>query len=103
MPMQQAPSVELAEMLKKVLALLDAQDLAAADDQMGAAAQLCHRLQAAGLGIPQDEVPALRALADKCGVALANASQLLNDASLRDENHRRGIRSYHATLLQDLR
>jgi len=103
MPMQQAPSVELAEMLKKVLAALDGQDLATADEQMAAAAQLCHRLQAAGLGIPQDEVPALRALADKCGAALATASQLLNDASLRDENHRRGIRSYHATLLQDLR
>lgn len=103
MPMQQAPSVELAEMLKKVLASLDVQDLAAADEQMAAASQLCHRLQAAGLGIPQDEVPTLRALADRCGVALANANQVLNDASLRDENLRRGIRSYHATLLQDLR
>lgn len=103
MPMQQAPSLELAEMLKKVLASLEAEDLAAADEQMAAAAQLCHRLQAAGLGIPHDEVPALRALADRCGQALANANQRLNDASMRDENHRRGIRSYHATLLQDLR
>ena len=103
MPMQQAPSVELAEMLKKVLASLDAEALAAAAEQMAAAAQLCHRLQAAGLGIPQDEVPALRSLAEKCGQALGNANQRLNDASMRDENHRRGIRSYHATLLQDLR
>lgn len=103
MPMQQAPLVQLAETLNKALAALDAHDLATADEHMAAAAQLCHRLQAAGLGIPQDEVPALRALADRCGQALANANQRLNDASLRDEKHRRGIRSYHATLLQDLR
>jgi len=103
MPMQQAPSVELAEMLKKVLAELDNQNLAAADEQMAAAAQLCHRLQVAGLGIPAEEVPALRTLADRCGRALEGANQRLNDASLRDENLRRGIRSYHATLLQDLR
>src|SRR3569833_2171701 len=103
MPMQQAPSVELAEMLKKVLASLGAEDLAAADEQMAAAAQLCHRLQAAGLGIPQDEVPALRSLAEKCGQALGNANQRLDDASMRDESHRRGMRSYHDALLQDLR
>lgn len=103
MPMQQAPSVELAEMLKKVLAALEAQDLPAADEQMAAAAQLCHRLQVAGLGIPEDEVAALRALADRCGRALTGANQRLNESSLRDDNLRRGIRSYHATLLQDLR
>jgi hypothetical protein len=103
MPMQQAPSLELAEMLKKALAALASEDLAAADEQMAAAAQLCHRLQAAGLGIPHGEVSALRDLAEKCGLALADANQRVNDASIRDENLRRGIRSYHATLLQDLR
>jgi len=103
MPLQQTPSLELAEMLKKALAALAQQDLAVADEQMAAAAQLCRRLQVAGLGIPEDEVPALRALAEKCGLALTDASQRLNDASMRDDNLRRGIRSYHATLLQDLR
>jgi len=103
MPMQQAPSLELAEMLKKALAALASEDLSVADEQMAAAAQLCHRLQVAGLGIPEDEVPVLRGLAEKCGLALANANQRLNDASMRDDNLRRGIRSYHATLLQDLR
>lgn len=103
MPTQQTPSLELAEMLKKALAALAGEDLPAADEQMAAAAQLCHRLQVAGLGIPQDEVPTLRTLAEKCGLALAEANRRLNDASMRDENLRRGIRSYHATLLQDLR
>ncbi len=102
MAMPQPPSVELAEMLKRAYAALQANDLATADEHMGAAGQLCHRLQAAGLGIPEDELPALRTLAEKCGASLGDAGRRLNSTSLREENHRRGIRSYHATLLQDL-
>jgi len=101
--MPQAPSVELAEMLKKACAALQDDDLAAANEHMAAAAELCKRLQVAGLGIPEDEIQALRTLAEQCGRSLADANRHLNDNSMRDENHRRGIRSYHATLLQGLR
>lgn len=93
-----APSQELAEGLRRVEAALAANDLETADTHMTAAADLCRRLQAAGLGVPEEELGALRALAERCGVSLARVGGDLNAESLRDGNHRRGITSYHATL-----
>lgn len=93
-----APSQELAERLRRVEEALAAKDLEAANAHMTAAADLCRRLQAAGLGVPEAELGALRALADRCGASLSRAGEALNAESLRDGNHRRGITSYHATL-----
>jgi hypothetical protein len=92
------PSQELAERLRRVEEALSANDLDTADAHMSAAADLCRRLQAAGLGVPQAELGALRALADRCGVSLSRVGDALNAESLRDGNHRRGMSSYHATL-----
>ena len=94
----QAPSVELGERLRRAEAALASNDLEAADAQMAAAADLCRRLQAAGLGVPAAELGALRDLADRCGASLTRIGDALNAESMRDENHRRGINSYHATL-----
>ena len=93
-----APSEELAERLRLVEAALAANDVETADTHMTAAADLCRRLQAAGLGVPEAELGGLRALAERCGVSLLRVGEALNAESLRDGNHRRGITSYHATL-----
>lgn len=100
--MPHPPSVELAEALKRADAALQVGDLAAADGHMLAAADLCRRLQAAGLGVPESELGALRAVAERCGVSLARAGRTLNAACHRDDNHRRGIASYHAALLPEV-
>lgn len=92
------PSVELADRLRRAEEALGKNDLAAADAQMAAAAELCRRLQEAGLGVPAEEVAALKAVAERCGQALARVGKALNAESQRDENHRRGISSYLATL-----
>ena len=96
--MNAAPSIELAERLGRAEAALAQDDLDAADLHMASAADLCRRLQAAGLGIPTQELDALRDLAERCGVSLVRVGERLNAESQRDENHRRGIVSYHATL-----
>jgi hypothetical protein len=93
-----APSRELDERLRKAEAALAAGDLETADTHMAAAADLCRRLQEAGLGVPEAELAALRTLAERCGVSLSRVGEALNAESLRDGNHRRGITSYHATL-----
>ena len=94
----QAPSVELAERLRRTEAALAQGDLKGAEAEMAAAAELCRRLQAAGLGVPPEEAGALRDLNERCGAALKRVGNALNAESLRDENLRRGISSYHATL-----
>ena len=96
--MNPAPSAELADRLGRAEVALNAGDLETADTHLASAADLCRRLQAAGLGIPPQELDALRALAERCGTSLVSAGQRLNAASQRDENHRRGIVSYHNTL-----
>lgn len=93
-----APSEELAERLRLVEAALAANDVETADTHMTAAADLCRRLQAAGLGVPEAELGGLRALAERCGASLSRVADALNAESLRDGTHRRGITSYHATL-----
>lgn len=93
-----APSQELADRLRRVEEALGANDLETADIHMAGAAELCRRLQAAGLGVPEAELGALQALAERCGVSLSRAGEALNADSLRDGNHRRGIISYNATL-----
>ncbi|HEX2658799.1 MAG TPA: hypothetical protein VHU40_11025 [Polyangia bacterium] len=96
--MNPAPSDELADRLGRAEAALNADDLEAADAHLASAADLCRRLQAAGLGIPPQELATLRALAERCGTSLISVGERLNAASQRDENHRRGIVSYHNTL-----
>ncbi|HEY4184083.1 MAG TPA: hypothetical protein VGP07_03400 [Polyangia bacterium] len=100
--MPNAPTVELAENLGRAHAALQAGDLATADTQMLAAADLCRRLQAAGLGVPDGELTALRELSESCGNSLARLAERLNASAIRNENHRRGITSYHATLLREV-
>jgi hypothetical protein len=95
-----APSQELAERLRQVEEALGANDVETADIHMAAAADLCRRLEAAGLGVPEAELGVLRALAERCGVSLSRVGEALNAESLRDGNHRRGITSYHATLIR---
>ena len=94
----QTPSVELADRLHRAQEALAQNDLSAADGHMAAAAELCRRMQEAGLGVPADEIEGLRDVARRCGEALARAGQSLNAESLRDDNHRRGINAYLATL-----
>jgi len=93
-----APSAELADRLERAQAAMEQDDLETADAHLAAAADLCRRLQAAGLGIPPEELGALRELAERCGTSLVSVGDRLNAESQRDENHRRGIESYHATL-----
>lgn len=90
-----APSMELATMLGRADAALARGDREAASVDMAAAADLCRRLQMAGLGIPATELQGLRDLADRCGVALGRLGQELNAESFRDDNHRRGISTYN--------
>lgn len=96
--MNPAPSTELADRLARAEAALQQDDLETADGHLAAAADLCRRLQAAGLGIPLQELGELRTLAERLGISLASVGERLNAESQRDENHRRGIVSYHATL-----
>ncbi len=100
--MPHPPSVELAQAMQRTLDALLAGDLQGADTHMQAAADLCRRLQAAGLGVPEAELGVLRTLADRCGESLARAGRALNASCHRDENHRRGIVSYHAALLREV-
>jgi uncharacterized membrane protein YccC len=93
-----APSAELADRLGRAQAALEQDDLETADAHLASAADLCRRLQAAGLGIPPEELATLRDLAERCGTSLVSVGERLNAESQRDENHRRGIESYHATL-----
>ena len=93
-----APWVELGERLRRAQEALAKNDLAAADGHMAAAADLCRRMQEAGLGVPAEEIEGLRDVARRCGEALVQAGQTLNADSLRDDNHRRGINAYLATL-----
>ena len=93
-----APWVELGERLRRAQESLAQNDLGAADAHMAAAADLCRRMQDAGLGVPAEELEALRDVARRCGEALARAGHSLNAESLRDDNHRRGINAYLATL-----
>lgn len=95
-----APSIELAERLRQAEEALAKNDLSAADAHMAAAAALCRRMQEAGLGVPAEEIEGLRDAASRCGEALARAGQSLNAESLRDDNHRRGISAYLATLIR---
>ena len=93
-----APSIELAERLQRAQEALVSGDLGTADAHMAAAADLCRRMQEAGLGVPAEEIEGLRDVARRCGEAIARAGQTLNAESLRDDNHRRGINAYLATL-----
>lgn len=92
------PTAELADRLRKADEALARNDLDVADAQMRAAAELCRRLQQAGLGVPEADLGTLRALAERCGAALDRIGRSLEADSLRDENHRRGIATYLAAL-----
>ncbi len=87
-------AAELLKTLAQADAALAVDDTAAAGVAMALAADLCRRVQAAGLGVPPHELGMLRALADRCGPALARLGQDLNAESFRDDNHRRGLRTY---------
>lgn len=93
-----APSSELVDTLARAEAALASGDMDAASGAMESAADLCRRLQTAGLGVPASELNVLRDLADRCGLALIRLGRDLQSDSLRGDNHRRGIASYQSTL-----
>jgi hypothetical protein len=89
-----SPAAELVALLAQADAALARDDHDGAAEAMTAAADLCRRLQAAGVGVPASELVALRELGDRCGLALERMARELNAASFRGENHRRGIITY---------
>lgn len=94
--MNAAPADELMAALSRCATALDGDDLDAASTEMDAAADLCRRLQAAGMSLPGPELTRLRELYERCGVALAETGQKLNAASFRDGQHRRGMEAYRS-------
>jgi len=89
-------ATELIATLTRAAAALDAGDGEAASAAMEAAADLCRRLQTAGMGAPASELAALRDLYDRCGAALMRLNEQLNAASFRGEQQRRGMEAYQA-------
>ena len=87
-------SLELARTLESANAALARGDTEAANIAMADAADLCRRMQAAGLGVLATDQGVLRDLADRCGVALTRLAHELNAESFRDDNQRRGLRTY---------
>jgi hypothetical protein len=92
-----APATELVDALTRAAAALDAGDPEAAGVDMAAAADLCRRLQTAGLSIPAPELTVLRELYERCGVAVVRMGQELNAAGFRGEQQRRGMEAYLST------
>jgi hypothetical protein len=90
-----SPVHELVDALTRAAAALAAGQSDAASADMEAAAELCRRLQGAGMGVPAAELDRLRALYEQCGVALGHMSQQLNAASFQGEQQRRGLVAYH--------
>ncbi len=95
-----APSTELVEALTQAEAALAAGDTETANVAMESAADLCRRLQTAGLGVPPPELGVLRDLAERVGLALQRLGLELQADSLRGDNHRRGMASYQSTRLR---
>lgn len=85
---------ELKAALTRSVAALEAGDLDAASTDMEAAAELCGRLQTAGVRVPGPELAQLRELYQRCGVFLVQSGEKLNADSFRDEQHRRGMEAY---------
>lgn len=69
-------------------------DMESADAAMQAGADLCRRLQAAGIAVPASELAAVRDMAERCGMELARLTTELNADSAKGENFRRGMASY---------
>ena len=88
-------AADLMTTLGQADAALARGDTEAANEAMAAAADLCSRLQAAGLGVPAGELATLQEIADRCGVALLRLGQDLNAESFRGDNLRRGMRTYN--------
>jgi hypothetical protein len=93
-----AAAVELLTTLTRVETALAAGDSEGAAVDMNSAADLCRRLQAAGMGVPPAELGALRDLWERCGMALTQLGENLNAESFRDDNHRRGVGVYQDSL-----
>jgi hypothetical protein len=91
-----APAYELVDALTRATAALDAGDSEAASADLEAAADLCHRLQTAGIRLPAPELARLRELYERFGVALVRIGEEVNAAGFRDEQQRRGLEAYHS-------
>jgi hypothetical protein len=89
-----SPVQELVAALTRAAAALGAGESDAAAADMEAAADLCRRLQGAGMGVPAAELARLRELYEQCGVALGHMSEQLNAASFQGEQQRRGLDAY---------
>ena len=92
------PVGELIDELDRAEAALGRGDMDVADAAMAAAADLCRRLQTAGVGLPVAELGRVRDIAERCGAELHRLAERFNGDSFRDENLRRGIRTYHETI-----
>jgi len=86
--------IELAETLKRTEAALESGDLAAANEGMMLAVDLCRRLHQAGVPLSPPCADEVKDLVERCGQALVRVGDRVNQESFRDENHRRGILSY---------
>lgn len=86
----------LTEILACAEAALGTGDTEAAAVAMQSGAELCARLEAAGLPVPPSEISALRDRFDRCGVELERLTRELQSDSAKGENLRRGVASYEA-------
>lgn len=100
-----APSTPPHHALKEALCRADAamkvNDLDAANAAMTEGAELCLRMQTTGLSFPAEEAASLRQLSEQCGAALAELSNRLNERSLADDKHRRGLLSYQERMRRE--
>jgi hypothetical protein len=95
-----SPAHELVAALTRAAAALDLGDSDTATAEMASAADLCRRLQTAGIALPSSELGRLRELYDRCGIALDRIGQELNAAGFRDDQQRRGMEAYQATTVR---
>jgi hypothetical protein len=89
-------AAELVSELSRADAALAGNDTESANVAMAAAADICLRMQAAGVTVPLAELTILRATAERCGLALDRLRQELNAESFQNDNHRRGVDAYLA-------
>ena len=89
-----SPSAELLDLLAQADAAFARDDRESSLASIHEAADLCRRLQAAGVTVPAAELTALRELGARCGLAIERMARALYAASFREDNHRRGIATY---------
>jgi hypothetical protein len=100
LPAMLAAPADLVGFLEQAESALARGEHDTADTAMSAAAEICRRMQSAGVPIPNEEIGALQALVARCGTLLERMAAELNAESLRDDNHRRGLLTYQASQVR---